>query len=191
MRCSSSSVRSTDRTLVAGGLAAMLVLAAPGLRAQDHPRPAPLRDSIVSAAREVIAAARYGALITVDSTGQPRARLMDPFPPEADMTIWLATNPKSRKVRQLRTNPRATLYYFDPTSLSYVTLTGVARLVDDPAEKARRWKEGWDMFYPDRDESYLLIEVTPVRLEVVSFKHGLTGDPATWTPDGVTFGSEP
>ena len=168
----------------------MLVLAAPGLRAQDHPRPVPPRDSIVSAAREVIAAARYGALITVDSTGQPRARLMDPFPPEADMTIWLATNPKSRKVRLLRTNPRATLYYFDPASLSYVTLTGVARLVDDPAEKARRWKEGWDMFYPDRDESYLLIEVTPVRLEVVSFKHGLTGDPATWTPDGVTFGSE-
>ena len=42
-----------------------------------------------------------------------------------------------------------------------------------------------------RDESYLLIEVSPARLEVVSLKHGLTGDPVTWTPDGVTLGSEP
>jgi general stress protein 26 len=169
----------------------MLMLSASGLKAQDRPRPMPPRDSIVSAAREIMAAARYGALITVDSAGQPRARLMDPFPPEADMTIWLATNPKSRKVGHLRANPRATLYYFDPGSLSYVTLTGVGRLVDDPAEKARRWKEGWEMFWPDRDESYLLIEVSPVRLEVVSLKHGLTGDPVTWTPDGVTLGGDP
>jgi general stress protein 26 len=169
----------------------MLVLAAPGLKAQDDPRPMPPRDSIVAAAQEVIAAARYGALITIDSTGQPRARVMDPFPPGTDMTVWLATNPKSRKVVHIETNPRVMLYYFDPGSLSYVTLAGVARVVDDPDEKARRWKEGWDMFYPDRDESYLLIEVTPVRLEVVSLKHGLTGDPVTWTPDGVALGSEP
>jgi len=169
----------------------MLMLTAPDLKAQDDTRPVPLRDSIVSAAREVIAAARYGALITIDSTGQPRARVMDPFPPEPDMTVWLATNPKSRKVRHIEANPRVTLYYFDPGSLSYITLTGVGRVVDDPTEKARRWKEGWDIFYPDRDESYLLIEVRPVRLEVVSLRHGLTGDPVTWTPDGVTLGAGP
>ena len=172
------------------GLAALLLLAAPSLKAQDHQQPGPPRDSIVSAAREVIAAARYGALITIDSTGQPRARVMDPFPPEADMTIWLATNPKSRKVEHIKANPRVTLYYFDAGSLSYVTLAGVARLVDDRVEKASRWKEGWDIFYPDRDQSYLLIEVTPVRLEVISMKHGLTGNPVTWTPDGVTLGGE-
>jgi general stress protein 26 len=62
---------------------------------------------------------------------------------------------------------------------------GTARLVDDPAEKAQRWKAGWEAFYPDRDSSYLLIEVRPVRMEIVSIKHGLSGDPQTWTPDGV------
>ena len=182
---------SSTRPLLTCGLATMLMLTAPDLKAQGVPPPAPPRDSIISAAREVIATTRYGALITIDSTGQPRARVMDPFPPEPDMTVWLATNPKTRKVVHIEANPRVTLYYFDPGSLSYVTLTGIARLVDDATEKARRWKEGWDMFYPDREESYLLIEVTPVRLEVVSLKHGLTGDPVTWTPDGVTLGGEP
>lgn len=184
-------MRVLDWSLPVIGLTAVIALAPTELGAQTGHRPAPPRDRVVSAARDVIAAARYGALITLDSTGHPRARVMDPFPPEADMTVWLATNPKSRKVGHLRNDPRVTLYYFDPGSLSYVTLTGVARLVDDPGEKARRWKEGWQMFYPDRDKSYMLVAVTPVRLEVVSMKHGLTGDPLTWTPDGVTLGGEP
>lgn len=166
-------------------LAAILLATYPGTMIGQEPVARHTPDSIIVVAREVIAAARFGALITIDSSGQPRARVMDPFPPEADMTVWLATNPRSRKVGHLRADPRVTLYYFDPGSLSYVTLTGTARLVDDPAEKARRWKEGWEAFYPNRDASYLLIEVTPVRLEVVSPMRGLSGNPATWTPDGV------
>ena len=43
--------------------------------------------------------------------GQPQARLMDAFEPEADLTVWLATNARTRKVRQLRHDPRATLAY--------------------------------------------------------------------------------
>lgn len=82
-----------------------------------------------------------------------------------------------------------TLYYFDAVGLGYVPLMGRARVVDDPAEKARRWKPEWEAFYADRDSSYILIEVRPDRLEVVSEKHGLTGDPVTWTPDGVVIGS--
>lgn len=112
---------------------------------------------------------------------------MDPFPPEKDMTVWLATNHRSRKVEQIRADNRVTLYYFDAAGLGTVTLMGTARLVDDSVEKARRWKPGWEAFYPDRDSSYLLIEVRPARMEMVSVKHGLMGDPATWTPDGVAI----
>jgi general stress protein 26 len=68
---------------------------------------------------------------------------------------------------------------------------GTARLVDDTTEKTKRWKEGWEVFYPDRDSSYLLIEVRPARMEIVSVKHGLMGDPATWTPAGVEIQVDP
>ena len=114
---------------------------------------------------------------------------MDPFPPEADMTIWMATNPASRKVEQIRNDSRVTVHYFDSAGLGYVSLMGEARIVEDHEEKARRWKSEWEAFYPDRESSYILIEVRPNRLEVVSEKHGLSGDPVTWTPDGLFIGS--
>jgi general stress protein 26 len=147
----------------------------------------PTRAKLIEFAREVMDTARYCALITIDEAGLPRARVMDPFPPEDDMAVWLGTNPKSRKVDQIRKNPHVMLYYFETKGLSYVTIAGTAQLVDDPEEKSRRWKEGWEALYPNRGNAYLLIEVTPQRLEVFSPVHGINGDPGTWTPPSVEF----
>jgi len=88
------------------------------------------------------------------------------------MTVWLATNPRSRKAAEIRRNPKVTLYYFDRESAAYVTIYGTARLVNEKAEKARRWKDDWKAFYPDRARDYLLIEVIPEKLEVVSVSKG-------------------
>ncbi len=97
------------------------------------------------------------------------------------------TNPRSRKVAEIRRRLRVTLYYFNRENQEYVTLSGIARLVNDPKEKAKRWKEEWKAFYPNRAEDYLLIVVTPERLEVVSEKKGIKSDPRTWKPPTVTF----
>lgn len=145
------------------------------------------REQLLTTAREIMATARYAALITTGANGRINARTMDPFPPAADMVIWFGTNPRSRKVRELRRNPRVTIYYFDPVAQAYVSIQGTARLVNDPAEKARRWKDEWKDFYPDRENSYLLIAVKPERLEVINVKTGLTGDPNTWAPHTVIF----
>jgi len=145
------------------------------------------RDRLVAAAREIMAAARYCALITVDATGRAQARTMDPFSPDENLVVWLGTNSQSRKVAEIRHNPRVALYYFDSASQGYVTISGTARIVNDPKEKARHWKEDWKAFYPNRNKSYLLIAVTPEKLEVVCEKKGITGDPNTWTPPTVRF----
>jgi general stress protein 26 len=145
------------------------------------------REELLSAAREIMATARYAALITSGANGRVNARAMDPFPPTAEMVIWFGTNPRSRKVRELRRNPRVTIYYVDPVDRAYVSIHGTARLVNDPEEKAHRWKDEWNAFYPDRNKSYLLIAVTPERLEVINVKKGLNGDPITWDPHTVTF----
>lgn len=156
------------------------------VHAQEPPKQL-TRDQLISAAREIMLSARYCALITLDASGRANARTVDPFPPEADMVVWLATNPRTRKVREIRRNRRVTLYYFDREAQAYVTIFGTARLVNDSAEKAKRWKDEWKAFYPDRDKSYLLIEVTPERFEVVSVSKGILGDPKTWRPPSVTF----
>lgn len=125
--------------------------------------------SLIEFAREGMIEARYCFLITLDDLGQPQARLMDAFEPEADMTVWMATKADTRKVRQLRYDPRATLAYVTGGGNGYVTLVGRARLVDDADEKLRRWKTGWEAFYPGgpSDPDFLLLRFTPARIELM------------------------
>jgi general stress protein 26 len=157
-------------------------------RGQQKPAQRLERDNLTALAREIMTTARYCALITRDSAGRAHARTMDAFLPDPDMHIWLATNPRSEKVGEIRKDHRVTLYYFDRESQAYVAINGLARLVNDPAEKAKRWKDEWKAFYPDRARDYLLIEVIPQRMEVVSEKKGVVGDTVTWKPPSVSFG---
>ena len=145
------------------------------------------RDELVAEAREIMTTTRYCALITIDRSGRAQARTMDAFAPDEKMVVWFGTNPLSRKVAEIRRHPRVTLYYFDRENQAYVTIHGTARLVNDAAEKARHFKDDWKAFYPDRDKSYLLIEVRPLTLEVVNTKKGLVGDAKTWRPPTVEF----
>jgi general stress protein 26 len=146
------------------------------------------RDQLVAAAREIMNTARYCALITTNAMGQGvDARTMDAFAPDEKMIVWLATNPRSRKVGEIRRHPRVTLYYFDRENQAYVTIHGSARLVNERAEKARHWKEDWKAFYPNRDKDYLLIKVVPTRLEVVDTRKGIVGDAKSWRPPTVWF----
>ena len=149
------------------------------------------RERLLGAAREIMKAARYCALITQDATGRAQARAMDAFPPDDAMVVWFGTNPLSRKVTEIGRDPRVTLYYFDPQAQGYVTILGRARLVDDPKEKKARWKDAWKEFYPDRGKDYLLIAVTPERIEVVSPKHGVEGKSATWSTPSVEMAPAP
>lgn len=131
------------------------------------------------AARELINRVGKCALITLDESGHPQVRTMDPFEPEQNFTIWLATNPKSRKVIQIENNPAVTLYYKDGDN-GYVSIYGTAELINDRAAKDQHWKQEWEEFYPDREEGYLLIKVKPLRLEIIDYASGIRGDSITW-----------
>lgn len=145
------------------------------------------RDSLLHVARDIMAAARYAALITVEAGGAPQARTVDAFAPDSAMVVRIGTNRHTRKVDEIRGNPQVALYYYDAATMGYVTLRGRARLVNDSTQKARYWKPEWEAFYPDRARDYLLIAVIPERLEIVSARHGITGDPVTWRPPTVNL----
>lgn len=138
------------------------------------------KKTISEIAKEIIKNAKNCALITIDSLGVAHARTMDPFLPKKDFTIWMATNPQSLKVQQIKSNPKVTLYYFDPTTMSYVTLQGKALLVNSKEEKNQHWKNEWKNFYKNRDTDYLLIKFTPKDLIVISEKYEILGDSITW-----------
>lgn len=147
----------------------------------------PVKKELKEIAREIIIASKNCALITVDSLGIAHARAMDPFLPEEDFTIWMATNPKSGKVKEIQQNSKVTLYYFDKNNPGYVTIQGTAVLVSSSKAKEKFWKEEWKNFYKDRETDYLLIKLTPSKLNIISEKHNILGDSITWKSPEVGF----
>ena len=169
-------------------LALLLVALSSSVTAQE-PGSRPARAAIVAAAADIVQKAHYCTFITIGEDGQPQARMVDPLAPDSAFTIWIATNPLTRKVDQLRKNPRATLSCFDSASSSYVTVLGRGELVSDAAEKARHWKKDWSAIYPNgaRGSDVVLIRFTPARLEIVSESRGMIGDAKTWLPLSIEF----
>lgn len=144
------------------------------------------RDSILTAARTIIQESTCKVFITVDENGKPHAREMSPFSPDENWVIWLGTTPGSRKTIQIQNNPNVIVYYYDPKGMSYVSVAGKARLVNDPDKKAKYWIDGWRRYYPDREKNYILIEVTPENMEVCSFTYKMFWD-SKGVPQSVDF----
>lgn len=138
------------------------------------------RDSLLSISRTIIGSAECRTFVTVDEDNKPQARAMSPFPPEENFTIFLVTNPASRKVKQLKKNPNVMVYYYDSDGNSYVSVAGKAELIDEPGIKKKYWRDGWTKYYPDFEKDYVLIKVIPKHMEVLSFEHGIF-----WSPEGM------
>jgi len=136
-------------------------------------------DTILLAAREIINSTKYCALITVDSTGEAHARTMEVYKPEDDFVIWFGTNTKSRKIQEIKKNPKLTVYYADIEGNGYVTVFGKAEIVSSNYEISRHWKEKWNNYFTDKKD-FVLIKIIPTSLEIISYLHGLNGDKETW-----------
>ena len=176
----------TSRSLLG---AIVLLTAVARLAAQTPTQNPPSKQAIFVAARDIMSKARYATLITLDAKSAPQARVVDPFPVEDNWIVWIATTSASRKVAEIRREPRVALSYFDTQDQGYVTLTGTAAIVRDPVEKAKRWKDEWAAFYKDknRGDDYTLIRLTATRLEVSSPSRGMNNDPVTWKPVTVVL----
>ena len=148
------------------------------------------REKLLQVSKEIMNSANTCALITLDDEGRPRVRAMSPFPPEEDFTVWFGTNTNSRKVAQIKNDSRVTLYYLDNDESGYVMMYGRAELVNENAEKEKRWKREWEAFYPENRENYLLIKVVPEWLEVSSAPRGIIGNTVTWQPPKVNMNAE-
>jgi general stress protein 26 len=146
------------------------------------------RETILAAARKIIEDDPNCAFITVGLEGQPRVRTITASPPADDMTVWLATRPSTRKVEQIKKNPKVTLYFNNDGKNSYLSIMGIATL--HPTLESRS-VESWftepifQGFWPNYPENFLLIEVKPVWLEVTG--EGVAMEPKAWRPQAAEF----
>jgi general stress protein 26 len=173
--------------VVSAGLLLSSSLLTAGSAPGEEPAAPPSREKVIASARELIGTLKFCALITVDANGQPQVRTMNPFPPEDDMSVWMATTTKSRKYAEIQKNPRVTLYYANHAEATgYVSLAGKAVLLDDMQEILKRKRAYWDQAFPGL-KNLVLIQVVPERLEVVYYKDSLPSDPVTFAPTAIDF----
>jgi general stress protein 26 len=138
------------------------------------------RDTILVAAKEIIMETVYCALVTIDSTGQPQVRTMNPFPANDELITWFATSRYSRKVREIRRNPKVCVYYADHmTAKGYVNITGTAEVIDDKELLLKMRRDYWKSI-PDWQNRFVLIRIVPKTIEVINYRHGLNNDPVTF-----------
>ena len=145
------------------------------------------RDTVLIAAREIMKETNYCGLTTVDSTGQPQMRTMNPFPLNDELIIWFATSRSSRKVREIRNNPKVCVYYADHiTAKGYVNITGTAEILDDKELLTKMKRDYWNGI-PNWQNIFVLIKITPKTMEVINYKHGLNNDPNTFRAPSIVF----
>jgi general stress protein 26 len=154
--------------------------------AQNQQAPFP-KDTLIKAAREIMLSTHFCALVTIDSTGLPQVRTMNPFPLKDDMVIWFATGRKSRKVKDMRHNPNVCVYFADHKNASgYVTINGRAEVIDDRELLVKMKRDYWESI-PNWQDIFVLIKITPVTLDVTNYARGIAGDPETSRAPRVIF----
>ena len=114
-------------------------------------------------------ASNFSFFATCDS-GQPRVRPISSMV-EDDMSVWIATSAASRKVEQIKTNPRVSLAFVEqPQGEKAATIIGEAEIVKDMEQKKRVWGlAAYDpsQFWPDGPESedYCVLKINVKKIE--------------------------
>ncbi len=145
------------------------------------------RDTLIVAAREIMNDTHYCALTTMDSTGQPQTRTMNPFPNNPQLVTWFATSRTSRKVREIKANPKVCVYYADHVNAKgYVSITGTAEVIDDKELLVKMKRDYWSGI-PDWQTKFVLIKIVPKTIDVINYKHNLNNDPNTFRAPSIVF----
>lgn len=145
------------------------------------------KDTMIVAAREIISETSYCALVTIDSSGQPQSRTMNPFPVTDDLTIWFATSRTSRKVNEIKKNAKVSVYFANHVAAKgYVNITGTAEVIDDKELLLKKKRDYWNGI-PDWQNKFVLIKITPKTLEVINYKHNLNNDPNTFKAPTISL----
>jgi general stress protein 26 len=145
------------------------------------------KDTIKLAAREIMKETTYCALATIDSTGQPQMRTMNPFPANDEFITWFATSRSSRKVKEIKNNPKVCVYYADHVSAKgYVSITGTATVIDDKELLVKMKRDYWNGI-PNWQDIFVLIKIVPNTMSVINYKHSINNDPKTFGAPTIVF----
>lgn len=97
------------------------------------------REEIIGMARRVVSEGKPFVLATVDADGGPRMRWMGGLLLEEPLTIYMACGASSRKMEQIRGNPKGQLMFQTEGFREVVTLYGTCSIVEHADVKQKLW----------------------------------------------------
>ena len=110
------------------------------------------------------------AYLATSDEDQPRVRPVSPIV-EDDMSIWVTTFSNSRKIKQIKQNPKICLAFVaQPNGDKAAIVIGEADIITDPENKKRVWNlAAFDLFqhFPEGPESkeFCVLKIIPKKIE--------------------------
>jgi len=103
------------------------------------------------ARRKALALVERSGIALVGSNGEdghPWIKAMLKMETEDLKTVWFSTNTASKRVSQLRADPRACVYFVDFSDWMGLMLIGEVELLTDSESRKRLWRDGYEQYYP-------------------------------------------
>jgi len=128
----------------------------------------PLADaSLLERVRQCIRKAGVAHFITCGAEGYPRTRGMEDHNGGAAFIFHFFTSASTRKVAEIKANPRVTLGYYDKDSGDYACIFGQAAVLTDDATRAAFWQPAWTRYWPagPTDPEYVVIRIVAEAVE--------------------------
>ena len=98
---------------------------------------------------DLIKSIDFGMLTTTDADGRLHSRPMSSNKEvEFDGDVWFFTYGNTPKVYEIENKPYVNVAFSDPKSQNYVSLSGRAELVRDPAKLKEHWQPSLKAWFP-------------------------------------------
>ena len=106
-------------------------------------------------------------MLTTRFAGELRARPLEARPDRAASLIWFVTDLRSRKDDEIEAAQDVGLVFVDAKAKAYLSLTGRAHVLRDPAKAAEIWKKTDDAWWDGpHDPNVRVLRVEPLTAEL-------------------------
>jgi len=99
--------------------------------------------------REMIKGVEFAMLTTAEDDGTLRSRPMRTLDVEFDGNLYFFTGAGSPKVGEIERDRHVCVSYAAPEVGRYVSMSGLARILRDPAKMEEFWSPGLKAWFPD------------------------------------------
>jgi len=120
------------------------------------------KEEAIQKALELANRSTIAMLGTNGDDGYPNIKAMIKMENEGLRAVWFSTNTSSRRVAQLRRDPRVSVYFVDFENWMGLMLVGDVEILQDQASRERLWRDGYEKYYPlgVNDPDYTVLRFT-------------------------------